>query len=245
MPKAYRIPPMQYLIRRGLVEIGKFALADIKALMNAGVILPTDLFSIEGMTETKPVSSLFAQETSLPTPTGVPPLPTVRTENGGQVVLTMAVGPSCPSCYSTDVIKARASHELHVKQHSLSAGTLSGLSFWASGKTTNQVGANCAPPIAPEKTESASGWQMITLFTSLFAAILILFSCIGPREHVLGYASGAVFTGVICFFCFKQMKARMEEIETNHVNAIKEHQRKMADYDRTWRCNKCGVMYQQ
>lgn len=44
------MPSMQYLIRRGSVEIGKFALADIKALMNAGVILPTDLFSIEGMT---------------------------------------------------------------------------------------------------------------------------------------------------------------------------------------------------
>ena len=245
MPKAYRIPPMQYLIRRGSVEIGKFALADIKALMNAGVILPTDLFSIEGMTETKLVSSLFAQETSLTAPTGVPPLPTVRIENGGQVILTMAVGPSCSSCLSTDVIKASAAYELHVKQHSLSASTLSGLKFWASGKTTNQVGANCAPPVAPEKTESASGWQMITLFTSLSAAVLVLFSCVGPREHLLGYAAGAALTGFICFFCFKQMKARMEEIETNHDKAMNEHQRKMADYYRTWRCNKCGVMYQQ
>lgn len=87
--------------------------------------------------------------------------------------MTQQVGPFCPSCLSTDVIKASAAHELHVKQHSLSAGTLSGLKFWASGKTTNQVGANCAPPTKPELTERATGWRNLTSVCSMLATMFI------------------------------------------------------------------------
>ena len=245
MPKANRIPPMQYLIRRGSVEIGKFALADIKALMNAGVILPTDLFSIEGMTETKPVSSLFAQETSLTAPTGVPPLPAVRIENGGQVILTMAVGPSCSSCLSTDVIKASAAYELHVKQHSLSAGTLSGLKFWASGKTTNQVGTNCEPPTKPELTEGATGLKNLVSVCSMFAAMFILIAFVSPGRGVEGgYLVTGVITAFIAFLSHGKWKARVAEIEADHQKAVNRYRSQLADYDRTWRCNKCGVMYQ-
>jgi hypothetical protein len=35
---------MKYMVNRGAKEIGQFELADIQALMNAGVILPTDSF---------------------------------------------------------------------------------------------------------------------------------------------------------------------------------------------------------
>lgn len=235
---------MLYLIRRGSVEIGKFALADIKALMNAGVILPTDLFTIEGMTEAKPVSSLFSQETGLAAPEGPPPLPVFRTESGGQVVLTMAVGPSCSSCLSTDVMKASAAYELHVKQHSISAGTLSGLKFWASGKTTNQVGDNCAPPTMPELPDSAGNWKNLTNVSSMFAVMFFLLAFLGPGRGVHGgYIALGSLTAIIGFFSHRKWKARVAEIEAEHLKAMNRYRSQLADYDRTWRCNKCGVMY--
>jgi len=236
------MPSMQYLIRRGSVEIGKFALADIKALMNAGVILPTDLFSIEGMTDTKPVSSLFAQETSLSAPAGAPPLPALRAENGGQVVLTMAIGPSCSSCLSTDVMKASAAYDLHVKQHSLSAGTLSGLRFWASGKTSNQVGANCAPPTKPVKSEPMLWSRLFVLIFALTTTALAASGLSGGNEG-FGFLFLALISGLFCYLCFGAWRKAEAEIEAEHQKELNRFQAKMADYDRTWRCNKCGVMY--
>lgn len=233
---------MQYLIRRGSVEIGKFALADIKALMNAGVILPTDLFCIEGMTETKPVSSLFAQETSQSAPAGSPPLPALRAENGGQVVLTMAIGPSCSSCLSTDVMKASAAYDLHVKQHSLSAGTLSGLKFWASGKTTNQVGANCAPPIKPFQSEPML-WSR--LFVLIFGVTTVALAAKGLIEgnKGLGLLFLSLISGSFCYLCFRAYRKAQAEIEADHQKAMNRYRTQLDAYYRTWRCNKCGVMY--
>lgn len=243
MRRANCVPSMQYLIRRGSVEIGKFALADIKALMNAGVILPTDLFSIEGMTETKPVSSLFAKETSLSAPAGAPPLPALRAENGGQVVLTMAIGPSCSSCLSTDVMKASAAYDLHVKQHSLSAGTLSGLRFWASGKTTNQVGANCAPPAKPEKPDPVFLSKILAHMTPVGVVGLIGQGLKDGINKGMGSIMGGLVLCVVTYVFYRSWKNAEAEIESEHKEAMKKHRLQMADYDRTWRCNKCGVMY--
>lgn len=237
------MPSMQYLIRRGSVEVGKFALADIKALMNAGVILPTDLFSIEGMTETKPVSSLFAQETSLSAPSGAPPLPTIRPENGGQVVLTMAIGPSCSSCLSTDVMKASAAYDLHVKQHSLSAGTLSGLKFWASGKTTNQVGANCAPPAKPEKPDPVFLSKILAHMIPVGVVALIGQGLKDGIDEGMGSIIGGLALCVVTYAFYRSWKNAEAEIESEHKEAMKKHRLLMADYDCTWRCNKCGIMY--
>lgn len=243
MRRANCMPSMQYLIRRGSVEIGKFALADIKALMNAGVILPTDLFSIEGMTETKPVSSLFAQETSLSAPAGAPPLPALRAENGGQVVLTMAIGPSCSSCLSTDVMKASAAYDLHVKQHSLSAGTLSGLRFWASGKTTNQVGANCAPPAKPEKPDPVFLSKILAHMIPVGVVGLIAQGLKDGIDKGMGSIMGGLALCVVTYVFYRSWKNAETEIESEHKEAMKKHRLQMADYDRTWRCNKCGIMY--
>lgn len=64
---------MKYSIKRGNAEIGKFELADIQALMNAGVILPTDYFQVAGMEEWRPVSSLFNKEGAQPPQVIAPP----------------------------------------------------------------------------------------------------------------------------------------------------------------------------
>jgi len=237
---------MKYTVNRGSQEIGQFELADIKALMNAGVILPTDYFWFQGMPEWKPVSSLFAQEASMPPQVIVPPLPTVRTEGISPVVMTQQIGPSCPSCYSTDVIKASAAYELHVKQHSLSAGTLSGLKFWASGKTTNQVGTNCEPPTKPKLTEGATGWKNLVSVCSMFSVMFIFIAFVGPGRGVKGgYLATGIITAFVAFLSHGKWKARVAEIEADHQKAMNRYRSQLADYDLTWRCNKCGVMYQQ
>lgn len=79
---------MKYTVNRGAQQIGQFELADIQALMNAGVILPTDLFWFQGMPEWTPVSSLFAPPTGLTTQPQPPYLPAAQANTQQSVVIT-------------------------------------------------------------------------------------------------------------------------------------------------------------
>ena len=239
---------MKYTVNRGSQEIGKFELADIQALMNAGVILPTDYFWFQGMSEWKPVSTLFAQQGSTTPQVVTPPLPAARTENAGQVVMTQQVGPSCPSCYSTDVIKAYAAYEASMQQHSLSAGASSGFRLWAGGETINKVGIKCAPPIKPEKTEPFIMARLLALATGLTAFGLgaggfALLERSSGREEGVSIIFFGVIAGAACFFFVKAWRRREAEIEADYQKTLRIHKSQMADYVRTWRCNKCGVMY--
>jgi hypothetical protein len=235
---------MKYTVNRGSQEIGQFELADIKALMNAGVILSTDYFWFQGMSDWKPVSSLFAPQTGMAVQTLPPALPAAQAGSQPSVIITKDIGPSCVSCFSTDVMKASAAYELHVKQHSLSAGTLSGLKFWASGKTTNQVGANCAPPAMPLKSEPMLWSRLFVLIFALTTTALAASGFSGGNEG-LGFLILALITGAFCYLCFRAWRRAEAEIEADHQKAMNLHRAQLADYYRTWRCNKCGVMYQQ
>jgi hypothetical protein len=245
---------MKYTVNRGSQEIGKFELADIKALMNAGVILPTDYFWFQGMSEWKPVSTLFAQQVSMAPQVVVPPLPTTRTESTGHVVMTQQIGPSCPSCYSTDVIKAYAAYEASLQQHSLAAGTSSGFRLWAGGETINKVGIKCAPPIKPEKIEPfilervlALGSGLVAFGFGLPGLMMVLNKDVVTYVAIPGAGMGMLFIGampaVACFFFVKAWRRREAEIEADYQKTLRIHKSQMADYVRTWRCNKCGVMY--
>ena len=235
---------MKYTVNRGSQEIGKFELADIKALMNAGVILPTDYFWFQGMSDWKQVSSLFAQETTLAPQVVVPPLPAARAENIGQVVMTQQIGPSCPSCYSTDVIKAHAAYEASLQQHSLSAGTSSGFRLWAGGESINKVGVKCAPPVKPETINTASSdlsASIISGFISGTAILLLMSGLMGSTAFLVGLVS-IVGIGLSIFLARRWKKLKAKDEETNQ-KAMRQYKAKMADYVRTWRCNKCGIMY--
>lgn len=237
---------MKYTVNRGSQEIGQFELADIKALMNAGVILPTDYFWFQGMPEWKPVSSLFAQEASMPPQVIVPPLPTVRTEGISQVVMTQQIGPSCPSCYSTDVIKAYAAYEASMQQHSLSAGTSSGFRLWAGGETINKVGVKCAPPSKPAIIDNTASERMATLLFCLagigvtMAGVALLTLEKNPLVLMAGLGSLG-----LSFWFYKRWQKQIEMDQAENQKLNYKFKAEMADYVRTWRCNKCGVMYQQ
>lgn len=235
---------MKYTINRGSQEIGKFELADIKALMNAGVILPTDYFWFQGMSDWKQVSSLFAQETTLAPQVVIPPLPAARAENLGQVVMTQQIGPSCPSCYSTDVIKAHAAFEASLQQHSLSAGTSSGFRIWAGGESINKVGVKCAPPAKPETINTASSDLSGSIISGFLGIVLLPVAFSGATgEKAFYFVFGSIVgicLSVLLAVRWKKLKAKDEE--TNQ-KAMRQYKAKMADYVRTWRCNKCGLMY--
>jgi hypothetical protein len=245
---------MKYTVNRGSQEIGKFELADIQALMNAGVILPTDYFWFQGMSEWKPISSLFAAQPSALPQVVVPPLPSAQPAPSGQVVMTQQIGPSCPSCYSTDVIKAHASYEASLQQHSLSAGTSSGFRLWAGGESINKVGVKCAPPIKPEKIEPFILERLLALGSGLVAfgfglpgLMMVLDKNVVTYVAIPGAGVGMLFIGampaVACFFFVKAWRRREAEIEADYQKSLRNYKARMADYVRTWRCNKCGVMY--
>jgi hypothetical protein len=239
---------MKYTVNRGSQEIGKFELTDIQALMNAGVILPTDYFWFQGMSEWKLISSLFAQEAKMAPQVVVPPLPSARQDLPGQVVMTKQIGPSCPSCYSTDVIKAHAAYEASLQQHSLSAGTSSGFRLWAGGESINKVGVKCAPPVKPEKIEPFMLSRLLTIATGLIAFALgaagvAQLQRSSSRESGVSFIFFAVFAAIACFFCVKAWRRQEAEIEADYQKALRNYKARMADYVRTWRCNKCGVMY--
>ncbi len=234
---------MKYTVNRGEQQIGQFELADIQALMNAGVILPTDVFWFQGMTEWKPVSSLFASQTSLAAQAQPPALPAAQTGRQPSVVITKEIGPSCVSCFSTDVMKASAAYELHVKQHSLSAGTLSGLKFWASGETTNKVGASCAPPTQPEKPDPVLLSKILAHFIPVGVVGLIGHGLKDGIDRGMGSIMGGLALCVVTYVFYRDWKNTEAKIDSEHKEAVKMHRLKMADYDRTWRCNKCGIMY--
>jgi len=236
---------MKYTVNRGSQLIGEFELADIKALMNAGVILPTDYFWFQGMPDWKQVSSLFAQEASMPPQVVVPPLPSVRAESLGQVVLTKDIGPSCPSCFSTDVIKAHAAYEASLQQHSLTAGTSSGFRLWAGGESINKVGVKCAPPFKPEKIDGGSSERMLTLIAG---AVAIAFTWFGAFLLINGRTEGMILligigAGGFAIISYKAWKKREAAVEAEYQSALRKHKADIADYVRTWRCNKCGIMY--
>ena len=237
---------MKYTVNRGSQEIGKFELADIKALMNAGVILPTDYFWFQGMSEWKPVSTLFAQQVSMAPQVVVPPLPTTRTESTGHVVMTQQIGPSCPSCYSTDVIKAYAAYEASLQQHSLAAGTSSGFRLWAGGETINKVGIKCAPPIKPERIDGVGTERMLTLLSAIVGVTcttLGAFLVMEVRGAGAGLLAVGIGSSVAFYFFYKTWKANEAVAEAQHQSTLQQYKANLADYARTWRCNKCGVMY--
>jgi hypothetical protein len=194
------------------------------------------------MPEWKPVSSLFASPTGLTAQAQPPALPAAQTGRQPSVVITKEIGPSCVSCFSTDVMKASAAYELHVKQHSLSAGTLSGLKFWASGETTNKVGANCAPPAKPEKPDPML-WSRLFVLVSALSTTALAVSGLSAGKDGWGFLVLAFFTGLFCYICLRAWRNAEAEIEADHQKAMNLYRSQMADYDRTWRCNKCGVMY--
>lgn len=236
---------MKYTVNRGSQEIGKFELADIQALMNAGVILPTDYFWFQGMSEWKPVSSLFAAQTSAVPQVVVPPLPAAQHAPAGQVVMTKEVGPSCPSCHSTDVIKAHAAYEASLQQHSLSAGTSSGFRLWAGGESINKVGVKCAPPAKPAVIDNTPSERMATVIfglvggaSSLMGIVLLLHENNNPLILIGGLTS---FGFCYLFYTRWQKQIEMDQAENQKLNY--KFKAEMADYVRTWRCNKCGVMY--
>jgi len=245
---------MKYTVNRGSQEIGKFELADIQALMNAGVILSTDYFWFQGMSDWKPVSSLFSAQPSAVPQVVVPPLPSAIPDLSGQVVLTMAVGPSCPSCLSTDVIKAHAAYESSLQQHSLSAGTSSGFRFWAGGESINKVGVKCAPPSKPAVVDNTQSERLATLFFSLVGFALTLIGSLSffsnyksPMALIAELGSLALVVGLgslgLAYLFYKRWKKQVETDQSENQKLRYKFKAEMADYVRTWRCNKCGVMY--
>jgi hypothetical protein len=239
---------MKYTVTRGSNEIGKFELADIQALMNAGVVLPTDYFWFQGMPEMKPVSSLFAPQASKPAQVPAPPpMPPARIENAGQVVLTKQVGPSCPSCLSSDVIKAQAAYESSLHQHSFASRFTNTLKeFTVGAESINKSGAKCAPPEKPEKTDNASGYLFFALpigFLGLVCAIGFISSGLSKEGIVFGI--GGLFSIPLSIVLFKSWKKGEAEIEAAFQLELKRHGREMEEYERTWRCNKCGSMYME
>jgi positive regulator of sigma E activity len=238
-------PSMKYTVNRGSQEIGKFELADIQALMNAGVILPTDYFWFQGMSEWKPVSSLFAAQPSAVPQVVVPPLPAAQHAPAGQVVMTKEVGPSCPSCHSTDVIKAHAAYEASLQQHSLSAGTSSGFRLWAGGESINKVGVKCAPPTKPADVDNTPSERMATL---IFGMVGITFSLMGGVDLLHQNKNPLILIGGLgglglSFWFYKRWQKQIEMDQAANLKIKNRFKAEMADYVRTWRCNKCGVMY--
>ena len=147
---------MKYMVNRGAKEIGQFELADIQALMNAGVILPTDSFWFQGMTEAKPVSSLFAQESSLSPRATANIEPPTRLESIVPAPTPKEDGPCCPTCKSTDVIKAYAAYEKYKRQYSFGAATIHGPTLSGGGNSINNTGLKCAPPAKPKDCKKSS-----------------------------------------------------------------------------------------
>jgi hypothetical protein len=236
---------MKYTVNRGSQEIGVFELADIQALMNAGVILPTDYFWFQGMSDWKPVSSLFSAQPSAVPQVVVPPLPSAIPDLSGPVVMTKEVGPSCPACHSTDVIKAHAAYEASLQQHSLSAGTSSGFKLWAGGESINKVGVKCAPPAKPAIVDNTPSERMSTLVFGLVGVTLTLLGGISlgsvdksPMTLIAGLGSFG-----LCYWFYTRWQKQIEMDQAENQKLNYKLKAEMADYVRTWRCNKCGVMY--
>ncbi len=61
---------MKYEVLRGQAKVGSYDFDELKALYQAGVLLPADIFWIPGMTDWKPLSSLLAPK---PAPVVLPP----------------------------------------------------------------------------------------------------------------------------------------------------------------------------
>jgi len=58
---------MKYEVLRGQTKVGSYDFDELKALYQAGVLLPTDIFWIQGMPDWKPLSSLLTPKPSLAT----------------------------------------------------------------------------------------------------------------------------------------------------------------------------------
>jgi hypothetical protein len=239
---------MKYTVNRGSQEIGKFELADMKALMNAGVLLPTDYFWFQGMPKMKPVSSLFASQAHTPPQVSAPAQPPAMMANPDQIVLTKLVGPSCPSCSSSDVTKAKAAYESSLLQHSFATSLTDTLKeFTVGAESINKSGAMCAPPEKPEKTDNASGYLLFAITIGVVGLVCAIgFAYCGLCGLIyegIALGIGAVLLVPLSLLLFKSWKKGEAEIEADYQKSLRIHKSQMADYVRTWRCNKCGVMY--
>lgn len=64
---------MKYEVLRGQAKVGSYEFEELKALYQAGVLLPTDIFWIPGMPDWKPLSSLLAPKPTLAASPSVAP----------------------------------------------------------------------------------------------------------------------------------------------------------------------------
>lgn len=90
---------MKYEVLRGQDKVGSYDFEELKALHQAGVLLPTDFFWIPGMPGWQPLSSLF---TPKPSPAATPSVAAARTSSAE----IMAASKSGSFAYSAWMVAA-------------------------------------------------------------------------------------------------------------------------------------------
>lgn len=243
---------MKYTVNRGAKEIGQFELADVQALMNAGVLLPTDSFWFQGMTEAKPVSSLFAQESSLSPQVASNIDPPTRMESIVPAPTPKEDGPCCPTCKSTDVIKAYAAYEKYKRQYSFGAATIHGPTLSGGGNSINNAGLKCAPPAKPERLQEIIPERLLSVLCGAGGAGLLLVGLAfmvndngKPSYYGIPFIVIGAFAIKACVSLVKTWKNRETELEAIFERMQIKHKIDLANYVRKWRCNKCGGMFQE
>ena len=242
---------MKYTVNRGSQEIGKFELSDIQALMNAGVILPTDYFWFQGMPKMKPVSSLFAQDGSLSSQAATNMEPANRTGNIMPTPTPKEAGPSCPACTSTDVIRAYAAYEKYKLHFSFAATTVHGPRISGAGNSINDAGIKCAPPAKPERLQEIIPERLLSVIFGAGGAGFIVFGLaffVNKSGQSPYYGIPLVLLGAygikVCSSLVATWKQREAELEAIFERMQIRHKIDLQNYARRWRCNKCAGMFQ-
>ena len=147
---------------------------------------------------------------------------------------TALAGPSCPSCRTSDVMRARTAHEQGTSFHSLSTGTVgvgTGGIGLAKSSTTGESKSLTALKMAPPPGAFGLG-----RFASVLIALLIMMvagmilSGAGPVGVLIGVGLGVWF-GVWSFKGIATQEAAYPSV--------------LAAYERRWLCSRCGTVGDQ
>jgi hypothetical protein len=86
-------------------------------------------------------------------------------------------------------------------------------------------------------------WSRLFVLISALTTTALIASGLSAGNQGWGFLILAVISGLFCYLCVRAWRNDEAEIEADHQKAINLYESQMADHQRTWRCNKCGIMY--
>lgn len=231
-----------YHIARAGRQLCAVDAAQLVSRVQAGSLKPSDLYWTQGMANWKPLSGLGSLSSHWPGATAVAVQPSAV--GGASQTLRPAQkdgGPACcPSCGNKNVKSARHLYLIGTRDSSTTGGSIgwgsnSNPRTWVSTRTSaSRLAADLAPP------EKKLGCGCLLVPIVFLMPIGLAGAMLGKSESPVAFA----IVGIIGLLVGSFLAAKVfKQVTDADQKAEQDYQKKMAEWERLWYCNKCSERF--